>query len=91
MSLTLSPKIEALFRAVDQLMSSGADINSITVSQITTLAGIGKGTAYEYFTNKEELIAGALLYKLSSICLEIQEEMESKSRLYGKVSYLLDA
>lgn len=91
MSTILTPKIIALFRAVNDLMLEGADINGITVSQITVRAGIGKGTAYEYFTNKEELIAGALLYKLSNICQEVQEEMETRSSLRDKVSYLLDA
>ena len=32
------------------------NINSLTISSITKVAGIGKGTFYEYFKNKEELI-----------------------------------
>lgn len=31
-------------------------INTLTISQIAKTAGIGKGTVYEYFKNKEEIV-----------------------------------
>jgi len=31
-------------------------INSLTISQIAKTAGIGKGTIYEYFDNKEDIV-----------------------------------
>jgi len=31
-------------------------INNLTISQIANTAGIGKGTIYEYFKNKEDLV-----------------------------------
>ena len=31
-------------------------INNITISQIAKVAGIGKGTVYEYFKNKDEIV-----------------------------------
>ena len=31
-------------------------INSLTISQIAKIAGVGKGTIYEYFKNKEEIV-----------------------------------
>jgi len=31
-------------------------INSLTISQIAKVAGVGKGTIYEYFNNKEEIV-----------------------------------
>ena len=31
-------------------------INSLTISQIAQTAGIGKGTIYEYFENKEDIV-----------------------------------
>ena len=31
-------------------------INNLTISQIANTAGIGKGTVYEYFKNKEDLV-----------------------------------
>lgn len=58
------PKVLALYQAVLQLLDAGADINALKVSDITDCAGIGKGTAYEYFKSKEEIIASALTYDL---------------------------
>ncbi len=89
--MTLTPKVEALFQAVDQLMLEGIDINSMTVAQIAGRAGIGKGTTYEYFSTKEELIAGALLYKISDICQKIVNKMETGKNFREKLGYLLDA
>lgn len=57
------PKVKAMFEAVLELFESGKGLNSLTVSEITARAGIGKGTAYEYFASKEEIIAGALNYE----------------------------
>lgn len=31
-------------------------INSLTISQIAKTAGVGKGTVYEYFENKEDIV-----------------------------------
>ena len=31
-------------------------INSLTISQIAQTAGVGKGTIYEYFENKEDIV-----------------------------------
>ncbi len=31
-------------------------INSLTISQIANTAGVGKGTIYEYFENKEDIV-----------------------------------
>jgi len=32
------------------------DINNVTISEIAKTAGIGKGTVYEYFKNKEDIV-----------------------------------
>ena len=42
-------KVLLMYQAVLQFMEEGADVASIRVSSITERAGIGKGTAYEYF------------------------------------------
>lgn len=57
-------KIEKMYQAVILLLDEGKDINSIKVSDITERAGIGKGTAYEYFKSKEEIIANAMRYNM---------------------------
>lgn len=66
------PKVRRMYMAVLQLLDEGADAASISVSSITERAGIGKGTAYEYFDTKDEIIACAIVYQMQSIfgCLE---------------------
>ncbi len=51
------PKVNQMYEAVMQLLEEGADVADIRVSTITERAGIGKGTAYEYFDTKEEIVA----------------------------------
>ena len=58
------PKVIAMNEAVASLWTEGRELGSLTVSEITGRAGIGKGTAYEYFSSKEEIIASALEYDL---------------------------
>ena len=58
----LKPKVKALYDAVLELLNENADVNALTVADITKRAGIGKGTAYDYFSCKEEIIAGAIIY-----------------------------
>ncbi len=45
----LKPKVRALYEAVLELLNENADISTMKVSDITSRAGIGKGTAYDYF------------------------------------------
>ena len=54
--MELRPKALAVYEAVLDLLDGGADLNSITVSEIAERAGIGKGTAYEYFSSKEDMV-----------------------------------
>ena len=58
------PKVVAMNEAVASLWAEGRELGDLTVSEITSRAGIGKGTAYEYFSSKEEIIATALEYDL---------------------------
>lgn len=58
-------KIKLMYEAVSGFIREQRDISSIKVSDITARAGIGKGTAYEYFSSKEELITNALMYEYS--------------------------
>ena len=55
----LPEKVRLLYEAVLAMVTNGWDINRMKVSDITAQAGIGKGTAYEYFSSKEEIIANA--------------------------------
>ncbi len=80
------PKVLALYEAVLELLDEGADINTLKVSDMTVRAGIGKGTAYDYFKSKEEIIAAAVVFdverkvKTERMRLEQYTDFESKVR-----------
>ena len=57
-------KETALYEAVFRLLARGEKMYSVTVQQIAEEAGIGKGTVYEYFTSREEIISKAMAYRL---------------------------
>ena len=83
------PKVKAIYQAVFELFGEGADLNSLTVSEITKKAGIGKGTAYEYFSDKEEMIARAIFYNVEMFCQKICEGVDREKNLYDKVNFVL--
>ena len=71
----VSDKVERLYEAVRTLLEEGKSVNTLTVSEITERAGIGKGTAYEYFKSKEEMIAKAILYGRNNVTRKLQERL----------------
>ena len=77
MSDVKDAKKENLYQSVLQLLEQGNDIHDIKVSDIARAAGMGKGTVYEYFTSREELIARAVLYAIHLKVLEVNELLQS--------------
>ena len=73
----LPEKVRLLYEAVLAMVTDGWDINRMKVSDITAQAGIGKGTAYEYFSSKEEIIANAVLYDVE---MRLAHVLEPKVR-----------
>lgn len=89
MSKEYSSKEIAIYKAVVELFEEGADLNNLTVAEITGKAGIGKGTAYAYFSDKEEMIAKALFYNSESFCKQLYKGMCKEKDLNAKVNYVL--
>lgn len=87
---TLSVKEEAIYNAVLELFHEGADLSTLTVAEITGRAGIGKGTAYEYFSNKEEMIAKALFYKTQEFCTLLYNRINKEKSLFDKIESILE-
>ena len=85
------PKALAVYRAVMELMDEGADLNGMTVSGIAERAGIGKGTAYEYFSSKEDMVASAILYEINRLTVEVGELIEKEPTFEKKIARVLDA
>ena len=85
----LSPKVISLYEAIMALFWEGADMSCITVAEIAARAGIGKGTVYEYFSNKEEMIAGALYYCMEELCEKLRQKICQEEHLYDKMMQIL--
>ncbi|MCQ2517821.1 MAG: TetR/AcrR family transcriptional regulator [Lachnospiraceae bacterium] len=83
-------KVRAMYDAVVTMVNEDCDINSIKVSDITFKAGIGKGTAYQYFTSKEELVVKALLYSIYSQIISVKDAVAEVDEFKNKFMYLLD-
>lgn len=86
----LSPKVEALYKAVMELLLEGKEIRKMKVSEITERAGIGKGTAYEYFESREELLIHALDYQQKIWAENIHRELSFHSAFMDKMDCLFD-
>lgn len=83
-------KVRLMFRAVTDFLNEKTDIGSLTVQDITARAGIGKGTAYEYFSSKEELITLALLFDYSAKIAELQRLLDGVEHFRDKIFCIMD-
>lgn len=55
-------------------------INDLTISEVAKTAGVGKGTIYEYFKNKEEIV-----FEIVNILLQ-EHNIDKKARIDAKES-----
>ena len=60
-----------IFEGVMNLLKEGRQIHELKVADIAGSAGMGKSTAYEYFTSKDEIIREALTFHLRKNFLEL--------------------
>lgn len=78
-------KMEAVCKAVLRLRSQGKEITLLTVSDIAKEAGIGKGTVYDYFKTKEEIIVRALIYEYCIEMGQLEKSILSEKTFRGKI------
>lgn len=55
-----------IFKGVLKLLNEGLNLHTIKASDIADAANIGKGTLYNYFKSKEDIIAKAIIYNIST-------------------------
>lgn len=82
-------KVLAIFEAVGRLIASGRDMEKLTVSDITREAGIGKGTAYEYFGSKEEIIGEAICFQMHKTVTAVNEKMAEVNTLREQLELII--
>lgn len=87
-------KMLQMYYAVAEYIREHRDISTLTVSAITQRAGIGKGTAYGYFSSKEELIANALMYeysqKMQALAALAFKPTDFKERCYCIMDWIVE-
>lgn len=64
-----STRQAAVYEAALRLVGQGVNPATMTIQQLADAAGIGKGTVYEYFSSKEEILHGLAVY-----CFERENE-----------------
>ena len=84
------PKVLLMYQAVLHFIEEGADVANIRVSSVTERAGIGKGTAYEYFDTKEEIMVCAILYHMQQIFGGLEEELLKRNSFREQLDFLLE-
>lgn len=52
----------AVYEAALQLIGQGVSPAALKIQQLADAAGIGKGTVYEYFSSKDEILHGLAVY-----------------------------
>lgn len=86
----LPEKVLLLYQAVARLIEEGADVAGMRVQEITERAGIGKGTAYDYFDSKEEIIVYALLFHMEKMMYELQQGIWEERNFADRIRLFLE-
>lgn len=79
-----------IFEGVMTLLREGKQIHDLKVADIAESAGMGKSTAYEYFSSKEEIIREALAYHLEQNFIELTEFVFQEKTFKGMAKNVLD-
>lgn len=60
-------------------------INNLTVSQVAKTAGVGKGTIYEYFENKDEIVFELVNILMQEHSKKLKEKLQTKTTTKEKI------
>ena len=83
-------KVLLLYQAVNELLEEGTDPGKIHVSTITDRAGIGKGTAYEYFDSKDEIVVHSVVYQMLTEVNALERGLMERESFREQLNFLLD-
>ena len=85
----------SVFKGVMALSKEGKKIYNVTVQDIAKAANVGKGTLYEYFTSKEEILLNTIVYYLSLENAKAQQIADSgmsfRDMIYNLYDLILDS
>ncbi len=69
-------KKELIYEATLSLIEDNYQLTQIKVGDIAKKANIGKGTIYEYFTSKEEVISEAIAYMIKGWVQDLEDILD---------------
>ncbi len=79
----------AVCEAVFRLMERGEQMHTVTVQQIAAEAGIGKGTVYEYFSSRKEILTKAFAYRVEQEAQALARRVDAQPGFDAKLESLL--
>ena len=85
-----SEKVQKMYVAIAAFVEEKRDLSTVKVSEITSRAGIGKGTAYEYFSSKEEILVHAAMWLCGRQMNQMFQEISRKNGFREKFLFLLE-
>lgn len=85
-----SEKEIAIYEGVCKLIRQDVNLSQVTASEIAQAAGIGKGTLYNYFSTKDEIIARTVFYLIDQHLAQIQAGMERQTGFEDKCRAALE-
>ncbi len=80
----------SVFNGVMALSKEGKKIYNITVQDIAKAANVGKGTLYEYFSSKEDILINTMVYYLGLENHRAEQIADSDTSFRDKVYGLYD-
>ena len=90
MSKVTASKKELLFQSVWRLHMEGTDWGNIRMEAVARASGIPKGTIYEHFHSKDQLLAGTIIWSLKKEADEIYRKMEEASGFAAMLDVILE-
>ena len=75
----------AIFEGVRSLMAREVNMAQVTASDIAQAAGIGKGTLYNYFETKDDIIAETVFYVIETQLGEVSKTIDKEIGFEAKL------
>lgn len=85
-----SSKEQAILEAAVHLLRQGIRPHEMKVSEIALQAKVGKGTIYEYFATKEEVIGQSILYNMEKDRGALLEELYQTKGFFPRLDRLME-
>lgn len=80
----------SVYTAVFEMAKEGKDLRELRVQEIADAAGMGKGTLYEYFKSKDEIIQNTVVYFLNLELAEIQQMLNEEEEFEHKLHRIFE-